>query len=276
MPLKQTVYIDVLVGVNLFVNYFLLLCVSKFLGLAPKRRRLVAAALLGAAYSLSILLPEFGVAVPLLLKLLMSLSIVLAAFGYRGLRQLIRETAAFYIVSFAFAGLMLVLWYLLAPQGLLIRNSVVYFDISPLVLIVLTVVCYVAVTLLHRITGRQMPRELDCRSVSECGGRTCSCTARVDTGNLLREPFSGDPVAVVWESALAGLVPPKDSLNFRLIPFDAVSGGGVLEAFRPDRLTVFCDRKTIETRKVFVAVAKARLGAFDALLNPDLLQKTSG
>ena len=274
--MKQTIYIDVLVGVNLFINYFLLLCVSDFLTLEGKRKRLVAAALLGAAYSLTILLPELPPALSLPLRLLMSLSIVLAAFGYRGVRSLIRATVAFYLVSFAFAGMMLVLWHFFAPQGLMIRNSVVYFNISPLVLIVLTIVCYGAVTLFHRITGRRMPEKLNCRIVIERGGRTCSCTARVDTGNTLREPFSGDPVTVVYEPVIAGLIPPKESLNFRLIPFDAVSGRGVLEAFRPDRLTVFSGGETFETRKVFIAAAKTKLGEFDALLNPDLLQKTSG
>ena len=275
-PVKQTIYIDVLVGVNLFINYFLLLCVSKFLSLETRRRRLVAAALLGAAYSLTILLPELSPALSLPLKLLMSLSIVLAAFGYHGIRRLVRATVAFYLTSFAFAGLMLALWYFFAPQGLMIRNSVVYFNISPLALIALTVVCYGCVTLFRRVTGRQMPRELNCRIVIERGGRTCSCAARVDTGNTLREPFSGDPVAVVYEPAIASLIPPKESLNFRLVPFDAVSGNGVLEAFRPDRLTVYSGGKTFETRKVFIAAAKTKLGESDALLNPDLLQKTSG
>lgn len=274
--MKQTIYIDVLIGVNLFVNYFLLLCTKKFLSLEAKRKRLIAAALLGALYSLWILLPVTGALISLIVKLMMSVSIVLAAFGFHDVRGLVRETVAFYLVSFAFAGLMLVLWYFFAPQNLLIRNSVVYFEISPLLLILLTVICYLAIALFQRITGRQMPRELNCRIVIECGGRSCFCTARVDTGNTLREPFSGDPVAVVYEAALAGMVPPRDSLNFRLIPFDAVSGGGVLEAFRPKRLTVICGKTKFETGKVFIAVAKTKFSGFDALLNPELLHKTSG
>lgn len=274
--MKQTVYIDVLVGVNLFVNYLLLLCVSRFLSLEGKRKRLIAAAFLGALYSLSILLPEIPAGLSLLMKLFMSLTIVTAAFGFRGLRELIRETAAFYLISFAFAGFMLVLWYFFAPQGLMIRNSVVYFNVSPFALIVLTVICYGAITLFHRITGRQMPKDLNCRIVIDCGGKTSICTARVDTGNSLREPFSGDPVAVVYEPVVEGMIPPKDGLNFRLIPFDAISGGGVLESFRPDRMTICVGRKKLITKKVYIAVTKTRFGEFDALLNPDLLQKTSG
>ncbi|XOQ44318.1 MAG: Sporulation sigma-E factor-processing peptidase [Clostridium sp.] len=273
--MKQTIYIDILFGVNLFINYLLLCCVSKFLSLNGNRKRLVFAALFGAFFSFMILLPKISLTLSLTIKLFMSLSIVIIAFGYRGLRELIREAVAFYLISFAFAGFMLVLWYFFAPQGLMIRNSVVYFNISPLVLILLTAICYGGITLFHRITGRQMPPELNCRILIECGGKTGVCSARVDTGNSLREPFSGDPVVVVYKPVIAGMIPPKDELNYRLIPFNAISGGGLLEAFRPDRIVICCGKKKIETKKVYVAIANTRFGEFDALLNPDLLQKTS-
>jgi stage II sporulation protein GA (sporulation sigma-E factor processing peptidase) len=236
---------------------------------------MIAAAFLGAAYSLTILFPGIPPAFSLLMKLVMSLTIVLMAFGFKGLRAMIRETVAFYLTSFAFAGFMLVLWHFFAPQGLMIRNAVVYFNISPLTLIVLTVVCYAAITLFHRITGRQMPKELNCRILVECNGKTSAFTARVDTGNSLREPFSGDPVVVVHESVVERMIPSKDDLNYRLIPFDAVSGGGVLEAFRPDRMTICVGKRDIITKQVYIAVAKMKFGEFDALLNPELLQKTS-
>lgn len=273
--MKQTIYIDILVGVNLFINYLLLLCVSRFLALEGKQKRLIGAAFVGALYSLIILLPEINPILSLLLKLLMSFSIVVIAFGLKDFKSFLRETVAFYLISFAFAGFMLVLWYFFAPQGLLIRNSVVYFNISPLALIVLTVVCYGGIRLFQRITGRQMPKYLDCRISIRRGGKTCVCTARVDTGNNLKEPFSGDPVTVIYEPVIEPLIPEKDRANFRLVPFDTISGEGILEAFRPDMVTVCCGNKTFETRHVYIAVSKTKLGEFDALLNPDILQKTS-
>ena len=58
------VYIDVLLGVNLFVNYFLLLAVGRFLHLAVRRLRLLAGAAVGAVFSLSILLPPLPAVLP--------------------------------------------------------------------------------------------------------------------------------------------------------------------------------------------------------------------
>lgn len=274
--MKQTVYVDVLVAVNFLINYFLLLAARRFLGVPAKRSRLVAAAALGAFFSLSILLPEVPAAFGLLVKLFMSVCIVLAAFGYGGIRRLLRATAAFYIISFGFAGLMMALWYFIAPQGLIVRNTVVYFNISPLMLILLAVLCYFVITLVNRVTGRQAPKGLYCRIVFSYGGAVCDCVAKVDTGNSLREPFSNDPVVVVCEQAAAKTVPPEGSLNFRMVPFRDVSGGGLLRAFRPERLTVYQDGRAFAVTDVYIAVSRERPGDCDALINPDILQQASG
>ena len=73
------VYIDVLLGVNLFVNYFLLLAVGRFLHLAVRRLRLLAGAAVGAAFSLSILLPPLPAVLPTSRKKSLQLAVVLVA-----------------------------------------------------------------------------------------------------------------------------------------------------------------------------------------------------
>ena len=55
--MKQVIYIDVLIIVNLFVNYFILLTTSKFLNLKLKLSRLILGEILGAIYSLYIFIP---------------------------------------------------------------------------------------------------------------------------------------------------------------------------------------------------------------------------
>ena len=275
MPLKQTIYIDVLIGVNLFINYFLLLAVSKFLSLSVKRPRLFAAAAFGAAGSLTILMPEVNLFLSFLFKLALSVAIVRAAYPFYGLKQLLREIAAFYIMSFSFAGFMLALWYFIAPQGLIIKNSVVYFNISPLLLIILTVICYLIIRLINRFTGRQAPENLFCRIQVDFNGKSASCVAKIDTGNSLTEPFSNSPVVVVYKECIAALMPQEDSGKIRFVPFQAISGGGLLPAFKPDKLTIFYGKNQIKIDEVYIAVTKSELGTFSALLNPDLLQKTS-
>lgn len=273
--MKQTIYIDVLIGTNLFINYFLLLAVSKFLSIPVKRSRLIAAAALGAAGSLTILLPETNLFLSFFIKFILSVIIVLAAYPFYGLKEFLRELAAFYIMSFAFAGFMLALWYFIAPQGLIIKNSVVYFNVSPILLIMMTVVCYFIIRFIHRITGRQAPESLICRICIFYNGNSVSCSAKVDTGNTLTEPFSNAPVVVVDAACIASIMPKEESGKIRYVPFQAVSGGGLLPAFRPDKLTIFTGKNCIEINEVYIAATQSKLGTFSALLNPDLLEKMS-
>ena len=82
--MKQTIYIDVLLAVNIFINYFLLLAAAKFLAVKRIRLRILAASILGAAYSLTMLLPSIPMVLALLMKLVMSASLVFVAFPWGG------------------------------------------------------------------------------------------------------------------------------------------------------------------------------------------------
>ena len=268
----RTVYVDVLLGLNLFINYFLLLAVGKFLRLPVSRLRLLAGAAVGAAYSLTILV-AMPRALALLCRLAASAVIVLAAFPVRTPKLLLRTVTAFYLVSFAFAGFLLVFWYLTSAQGILIRNSVVYFDLSPLVFLAATVLAYGAVRLLQRLTGREEPKTLLCRVTASRAGKSVAFTARVDTGNSLTEPFSGAPVIVADAAAIAALIPGEDE-GCRLVPFHTVSGSGLLRAFRPDDLLVECAGRVTKPPQAYLAVSLRPVSGegFQAILNPSLLE----
>ena len=115
--MKQTIYIDVLLAVNIFINYFLLLAAAKFLAVRRIRLRILAASVLGAAYSLTMLMPSIPMVLALLMKLAMSASLVFVAFPWGGKKQFLKSLACFYIMNFAFAGFMMAIWYFISPQG---------------------------------------------------------------------------------------------------------------------------------------------------------------
>lgn len=269
----QVVYVDVLLGLNLFINYFLLLAVGKFLHLTVRRLRLLAGAGIGAVYALTILLPPLPAVLSLLCRLAASAVIMMVAYPMRSPKLLLRGVTAFYLVSFAFAGFLLAFWYLTSAQGILIRNSVVYFNLSPLVFLAATVLAYGAVRLIQRLTGREEPKALLCRVTASRAGASVSFSARVDTGNSLTEPFSGAPVIVADADAVAVLIPPEEE-GCRLVPYHTVSGNGLLRAFRPESLVIECGGKVANPPQVYIAVSEQPVSqdGFRALLNPSLLE----
>jgi stage II sporulation protein GA (sporulation sigma-E factor processing peptidase) len=292
--MKPVIYIDVLLCVNLFVNYFLLLATARFLKLPSPRKRILLGAVVGAIYSLSILLPSIPEVLSLLVKLLMSVTIVLTAFGKSDLKCFLKQTACFYVVNFGFAGLMFAIWHLFAPRGLILNNGIVYFNISPILLVVFTVICYLLLRILQRFSGQETPEDIYCMVGVTVGGNTVSLRAKIDTGNSLVEPFSQLPVIVADFKEILPVLPKEieamfrqtvavaeggtvtvveeNPISCRMVPFQALSGEGVLPAFRPDTLVISQNNRAYK-KEGYVAVCKEGTlsGDFYALVNPQLL-----
>ena len=60
----RTVYIDVLITVNLFIDFFLLLCTKTLLHIHTSIRRLIIGAAFGGSLSLIALLPALPAGIP--------------------------------------------------------------------------------------------------------------------------------------------------------------------------------------------------------------------
>ena len=56
--MEQVIYIDILIVTNIIINFFLILLTSKIMYLKINYTRLILGEILGAIYSLYILLPE--------------------------------------------------------------------------------------------------------------------------------------------------------------------------------------------------------------------------
>lgn len=293
--MTQTVYIDILLAVNIFINYFLLLATAKFLSIRRIRLRILVGAVLGAVYALVMFLPTLPVLLSFLMKLLMSASLIVASFPWEGTKRFFKALACFYLMNFAFAGFMAALWHFAAPQGVIVKNAVVYFNISPLLLIGATAVCYVVIRLIYRFIGKQEVSGCCVVTVS-FHGKSITCDAKIDTGNTLVEPFSHSPVLVIELTVLLPLFTEEEQVFFaqeewsysstfteqkafpriRMVPFQTVSGIGVLPAFAPEHVTIIAGKKRWEVCEVYVAVCKEKItgDGFEALLNPQVFMQS--
>ena len=135
------------------------------------------------------------------------------------------------------------------PKGLEIYNDTVYFNISPVVLIILTLACYYILKLIKRLTK------------GVCGGGVCNVeiylseksavfSAKIDSGCNVKEPFSGDYVIIAEEYILDGCVP--DDENTRIIPFGSLGGDGILKGFKPDKIKI----NGAEINDVYIGICK--------------------
>ena len=127
---EMVIYLDVLIALNIFINYLILLCASKLSGVKTGRIRLVFSALLGGVGSLVILLPEMNAVFSFLLKASVTVLLTLTAFSFNSFKTFLKALLSFSAVNIAFAGVSLALYFLFPPKNMLYSNGVVYFDID--------------------------------------------------------------------------------------------------------------------------------------------------
>ena len=282
----MVVYADVLLIVNLFVNYVLLLCSSMIMKKHTQRLRILLGAAIGAFYGFVVFLPELPSLAEFALRFAATVLIVLGAFGYKNFPSFLRSFFTFFAVSFAFGGIMLVLWVTVAPIGMIYNNGAVYFDIDLAVLAISTVVSFAVVSLIAHFTARRAPKDSVALVKISYKGKEVKLTALVDTGNSLCETFSGYPVVLGEAESLEKIMPDavrafidgddvSSSPEMRLVMHKTVSGTGVLPVFRPDYIEVKSVSHRIKTSEVYVAVTKNNLarGEYEMILNPALFEE---
>lgn len=231
----QTIYIDVLITVNIFIDFFLILCTKKFLNIRASFKRLILGSFLGGILSLVAILPEIPIFINLFIDVLFAMMIIFVSFGKTTVNNFIKRVAVYFIIAFLFCGIMIFIYTSFKPKGMEIYNDVVYFNISPILLIILSLVCYYILKLTKRLTK------------GVCGGGTCNVEiylngkyitfcSKIDTGCNLKEPFSGNYVIIAEKSLLDYYEPEKSKI--RLIPFDSLGGKGIIKGFKPDRIKI--------------------------------------
>jgi stage II sporulation protein GA (sporulation sigma-E factor processing peptidase) len=241
------------------------------------RARLGIAAALGGLYAVfAAIFPEPLTSAPV--KAAAGIVMSAAAFGARP--RIARLTAVFFAVSAAFAGAVLALS-LLGGSGLPV-------NIDMKLLFVVFAVCYAVFSLVFRGAGRSGAESYISLTI-KLRERSLRVRALVDTGSSLRDPITGDRVAVIGAGESAPLFPHEaaraladareggavrameklDGLGlrarFRLVPYSAVGvPDGLLPAFRPDELLIDGSK----TEGILIAVSPNSVsdnGAYSAI-----------
>ncbi len=280
LVIELIVYADVLIFLNLIVDYFLLLVTGKIIGKSVKTIRIVLSALIGSISSLYIFLPQQTVFLEFVFKMAICAILTVSCFGFGNFKSFFRNTGVLFIVTCAYAGLMFAFWIIFKPHGMVINNSVVYFNISPTVLVVCSVGGYILFTILSRVFARQSKFSKKCNITVFAKDRNIKLDAIVDTGNSIEDAFSESEIIITNRGQVESLFGSTDcesnsdlKLRYRILPCSTVSGYDTLEGFRCDRAEIVSDDKKTVVQKPILAISKTNLNdGYNAIVNPKILE----
>ncbi|MDR4996747.1 sigma-E processing peptidase SpoIIGA [Bacillus altitudinis] len=300
----MVIYLDVIWLLNFCFDLLLLLLTAFILKRQVKKRRYMLGALIGSSIVLLLFTPFTMVVSHPLGKLLFSVFIVLATFGFQRFRSFFQNLFAFYFVTFLMGGGMIGVHSFLQTNtviqdGLLISQNYGFGD--PISwLFILT--GFPAIWLFSKKRLGEVgtkKRQYDEQVLVELHihGETIRLKGLVDSGNQLYDPMTKTPVMIVQVDHLTAICgepfielmkqfhpvevmqkiddqfPLLDRL--RLVPYRAVGHDhGFLLCLKPDTVFIYSKTHMIQPARCFVGLSLSGLSAdqkFQSIIHPDML-----
>lgn len=312
MKALNVVYIDVLFMVNLLIDGSNLLLTAWVRSIRAKWWRVLLAAIIGSMYAVMMIFPPLSFLFTVVIKIVLSIIMLLTAFGFGSVQHFFRHIGAFYGVNFAAAGAVLGFHYLLMNSSNEVWDSFISVDsqhgfmIKTSMIFVFSFVC-VGYFIYRSVMTQRKERDLVRNHLAEVKVRIgdCEyvCAGLIDTGNQLYEPLTRTPVMVMEASIWQDVLPPSwinsireaqvDRLlanmnddepfiwqdRLRLVPYRGVNRGAqFMLAIKPDLVIIVRDGEQFETRKVLIGLDAGKLvtdGTYQAIIDPSLLQNRS-
>lgn len=296
------VYIDVIFLFNVLVDGALLWTTAWARRMDFRWWRLACSAVIGGSYAVMLFFPPLSFLFTFAVKFMLSLIMLLAAFGFGGLQHFLRNLGVFYLINFVAAGAVLGLAYFWQSSSEFMNGILVSRGVSvslPLLLFAIPFAVWVFRQVIGGLKRKQELTSFMAKVVVHIDDFTSSCTGLIDTGNQLYDPLTKTPVMVMEASQWSEQIPEAwmqkirksevDQLvtsigtepfvwqdRLRLVPYRGVNRNTqFMLAIKPDRVIISTEEKQIEAMKVLIGLDGGKLSsdnAYQAIIHPTLLQ----
>ena len=270
--MKVTLYADILFLMNFSMD-FISIWASSLLGNRPRKvLRMTAAASIGALYGVVSVILGVGGALSWIFSAAVSILMSITAFGVGGgVRSIFRQSALIWICGALLGGVMSAVVSLAGGSTLVTAERAGGGSLLPVIAAGSAICLVLAVRLIRRVKRA--------RFVGVCvmfRGEKSSFEALCDSGNMLRDPISGDPVMTVSRHAAIPLCGSRGvdalisfdtealcelSLPFRVIPRRTVDASSLVCALVPDKVYITSGGQRREVR-CLIAPAECEKNSF--------------
>lgn len=234
----------------------------------------------------------------LAMKILLSIIMVYIGLEPATLKKLIKQLIIFYLTSFSFGGCAFALLYFIKPQNILIKNGV-YIGTYPIKVALLGgIVGFIIIQMAFKIVKSRIKKKDMIYTIKiKILEKEQVVDAMLDTGNLLKDPITKEPVIVVEKKKLYSIL-PEDLLNniekiiggeentfhnkleenkylsrIKIIPFSSLGKqNGLMLGIKADEVTIQQEEAEKKTG-VIIGISQQKLSDYySAIFGLDLLE----
>ena len=274
----MTIYVDVLLILNIYVNFLLIKTTAKFTHCKIGFMRCMIASVYGSLYSLLILLPDLNKLLNIAIKIIAAVTIIIISFGIHNASRLFINILCFLTSNFIFAGVIYGVYIWFNPSFIHFNNTFFYVDFSIIILIAVTAALYLSLCIARYFLDKNSAVASAYQIYIKYKGKVTALNGLADTGNSLVDFFSGKPVIICSRESLNSVI--TFSLNyseteklpkgFRLIPYSTIGNNGMMPIFTPDEILII--NRDTNSKKQVDALIGIQSDGTNAIFNPRLLK----
>lgn len=253
----------------------------------------------GAIYSVMTYISNLAIYSNIFLKIILSIIMVYIAYKPQNIKTLAKQTLIFYTTSFIFGGVAFALIYVVKPQDILMRNGL-FLGTYPLksIFIGAIIASAILITAFKIVKTKISKKDIYYEVKIYIDGKSVVTRAMVDTGNMLKEPITGDSVIVVEASLLEEILPNEILQNIdniiggeienvteeiknkyitklKLIPYSSLGKqNGMLLGIKADKIEIIKGEEKLQKDNVIIGIYTKSLtkrGEYRALVGIELI-----
>lgn len=239
---NMKVYLDSLLILNLFIDYFILYGTKKLLKRKISIKRLILGSIIGSLTTFTIFLKLTSLKL-LVIKLVLSIFIILVTFGKK---NFIENIFYFYIISIIIGGLLY-----------LINIRLNYFSLLLVIPIIINI--YIKKTKEYKLNIKN-------NYIVEIiiKDKVYKLEGMIDTGNHLEDPYKKRGVI------LANINIDYKKYKYLYVPYHALNYNGLIPCIKPDKIII--DNKIINNYLIGISKDKFNLNGSECIL-PNKIQE---
>lgn len=297
----MTVYLDIVFFENIIMNYIIIYATAVVIKINIKQFRIILSSIMGAIYTIVMYLNIIPIYSNFLMKFILSLVMCYIAFYPQNFKKLCKDLIIFYLTSFVFGGCVFALMYFLKPQLVSIKNGVFVGAYPIKVALIGSVISFILIQISFKIVKTKLSKKDILYEIEIIiNNKFTKLKGLLDTGNLLKDPITGNPVIVVESKSLYEIFPKEilDNISkiiggdtnelmenekfnqiisrFRIIPFSSLGKqNGLLLGIKADKINIILEDKKESINNVIVGIydkSFSKNGAYSAIFGLDMLE----
>ncbi len=294
----MSIYIDIILIENLIMNYIILYATAIISKNKVYHLRKILASLIGAIYVIIQYISKLNIYSNIIIKIILSIIIVIVAFKPQNFKSMFKQLILFYVTTFTFGGVATYLIYVIKPTNIIIKNGMYVGTYILKVIFIGAIIGSIILIIAFKMTKNKITKkDMICQIKIKLNKKEKTINAMVDTGNMLKEPITGNPVVVVEKSVLYDLM-PKDILNniesilggdfekisenikkeyipkLKIIPFSSLGKqNGMMIGIKPEKIIIINEQMEEEREDAIIGIYSKSLtkrGEYNALIGLEM------